>query len=54
MHSVGKERVDAFIADLRESCKTDWHDAFPEIDVSAVPPGPNPGPCVPYTPPKTR
>lgn len=52
MHSVGKERVDAFIADLRENCQTDWHDAFPEIDVSAVPPGPNPGPSVPYTPPK--
>jgi hypothetical protein len=42
MHSVGKARVDAFMADLRENCKTDWHIAFPKIDYSAVPPAPNP------------
>jgi len=43
MHSVGKKRVDAFIADLRENCKIDWHNAFPKIDESAVPPAANPG-----------
>lgn len=42
MHSVGKARIDAFIADLRKNCKTDWHIAFPKIDYSAVPPAPNP------------
>lgn len=51
MHSVDTARVDAFIADLRAATESDWQDAFPEIDVSARPRGPNPGPATPYTPP---
>jgi histidine decarboxylase len=40
MHSVSKERVDAFIAELWELARDDWHKAFPaDIDGN-----PNPGP----------
>ncbi len=53
MHSVDTARVDAFMADLRAAKQNDWHDAFPVVDVSAVPVAPNPGPLTPYTPPKS-
>ncbi len=51
MHSVNKQRVDAFIADLRENSQNHWHDAFPVDDISAVPKAKNPSAAVPYTPP---
>jgi len=51
MHSVDKQRVDAFMTDLRETSRNHWHDAFPIKDISAVPVAPNPGPPTPYTPP---
>lgn len=51
MHSVDTARVDAFIKDLRAATQNDWHDAFPKVDVSAVPVGPNPSAPEAYTPP---
>ncbi|MFC3120672.1 pyridoxal-dependent decarboxylase [Agaribacter flavus] len=48
MHSVDTDRIDAFIDDLRQTSINDWHEAFPKIDVSAVPEAPNPGPSENY------
>lgn len=46
MHSVDQSRVDEFIANVRLATENDWHNAFPEIDVSVN--QPNPGPLTPY------
>jgi len=39
MHSAGHVKADELIKDIREACKENWHDAFPEKDGDK----PNPG-----------
>ena len=50
MQSVTKNLVDELIGDIREACKDNWHDAFPEWDGDQ----PNPGPTRPITAPKRK